>query len=220
MSAINWSVLLTCGVIALARVTDITLDTIRTVAIVQGRRAFAAVLGFFEALIYIVAVAKVLQNFDHFAYAVAYAGGFAAGTYLGITLEKRLALGEQLVSVFTRKGGVLAPALRSLGYRVTEFQGRGRDGEVAALYIEVPRRQAMKVVDDAAGDGRRLLLPGPRRAAGPPPAGPRPGRRAGGVGGSPTRSGSLGRAAPSHANLRARRSRLRGRVMPYQGHGR
>ncbi len=77
------------------------------------------------------------------------AGGFAAGTYLGITLEKRLALGEQLVSVFTRKGEVLAPTLRSLGYRVTEFQGRGRDGEVAALYIEVPRRQAMKVVDDA-----------------------------------------------------------------------
>lgn len=149
MSAINWTVLLTCLLIAVARVTDITLDTIRTVAIVQGRRAFAAVLGFFEALIYIVAVAKVLQNFDHFVYAVAYAGGFAAGTYLGITLEKRLALGEQLVSVFTRKGEVLAPALRSRGYRVTEFQGRGRDGEVAALYIEVPRRQAMKLVDDA-----------------------------------------------------------------------
>src|SRR3569833_2673304 len=111
MSAINWSVLLTCILLALASVTDITLDTIRTVAIVQGRRVFAAVRGVFEALSYIVAVAKVLQNFNHFADAIAYAGGFAAGTYLGITLEKRLALGEQLVSVFTRKGDVLAPAL-------------------------------------------------------------------------------------------------------------
>ena len=78
------SVLLTCCLIALARITDITLDTIRTVAIVQGRRGLAAVLGFFGALIFVCAVAKVLQNFDHPAYALAYAIGFAAGTYLGI----------------------------------------------------------------------------------------------------------------------------------------
>jgi len=145
----NWALLFTCLFIASARVTDITLDTIRTVAIVQGRRLFAALLGFAEALIYIVAVAKVLANFDHFVYAIAYAAGFAAGTYLGITLEGRLALGEQLVAIFTRKIDDVAPALRALGYRITEFQGRGRDGEVSALFIEVPRRQSMKLVADA-----------------------------------------------------------------------
>ncbi|HTK76835.1 MAG TPA: DUF5698 domain-containing protein [Gemmataceae bacterium] len=145
----NWMLLFTCLLIAFARVTDITLDTIRTVAIVQGRRGFAALLGFFEAMVYILAVAKVLQNIGHPAYVVAYAAGFAAGTYLGITIEQRLALGEQLVSVFTRKGQQVAPALRSLGYRLTEFEGRGRDGDVAALYIEVPRRKAMKLVADA-----------------------------------------------------------------------
>jgi len=145
----NWALLFTCLLIALARVTDMTLDTIRTVAIVQGRRVFAALLGFFEALVYIVAVAKVLANFDHFVYAIAYAAGFAAGTFLGITLEKRLALGEQLVAIFTRKAGEVAPTLRALGYRITEFQGRGRDGEVSALFIEVPRKQTMKLVADA-----------------------------------------------------------------------
>lgn len=145
----NWALLFTCLLIAFARVTDMTLDTIRTVAIVQGRRIFAALLGFVEALVYIVAVAKVLQNFNHFAYAIAYAAGFAAGTFLGITLENRLALGEQLVEIFTREAGALAPALRARGYRFTEFQGRGRDGEVAALFIEVPRKQTMKLVADA-----------------------------------------------------------------------
>ncbi len=145
----NWAVLFTCMLIAAARVTDITLDTIRTVAIVQGRRVFASLLGFVEALVYIVAVAKVLANFNHFSYAIAYAAGFAAGTFLGITLEKRLALGEQLVEIFTRKLDEVAPALRARGYRVTEFQGRGRDGEVSALFIEVPRKQALKLVADA-----------------------------------------------------------------------
>ena len=145
----NWALLFTCLFIASARVTDITLDTIRTVAIVQGRRAFAALLGFVEALVFIVAVAKVLANFDHFVYAIAYAAGFAAGTYLGITLESRLALGEQLVAIFTRKMDEVAPELRAQGYRITEFQGRGRDGEVSALFIEVPRRRSMKLVADA-----------------------------------------------------------------------
>jgi uncharacterized protein YebE (UPF0316 family) len=145
----NWPLLLTCLMITAARVVDITLDTVRTVAIVQGRRRFASVLGFFEALVYIVAVAKVLQNFNHPAYAVAYAAGFAAGTYLGIALDQRLALGEQLVAIFTRRGEVAATTLRGLGYRVTAFEGRGRDGEVTALYIEVPRRSAARVVDDA-----------------------------------------------------------------------
>jgi uncharacterized protein YebE (UPF0316 family) len=145
----NWPLLLTCLLIAAARVVDITLDTVRMVAIVQGRRRFAAVLGFFEALVYIVAVAQVLRNFDHPAYAVAYAGGFAIGTYLGITLDQRMALGEQLVVVFTRHGAKVAETLRSLGHRLTEFGGRGRDGEVTALYIEVPRRSAGQVVADA-----------------------------------------------------------------------
>lgn len=145
----NWTLLLTCLLIAFARVTDITLDTIRTVAIVQGRRGFAAILGFFEAMIYIVAVAKVLQNFDHPVYAVAYAAGFAAGTYLGIAIDQRIALGEQLVAIFTRRGDLVATALRAMGHGVTEFEGWGRDGEVTALYIEVPRRSAMKLVAHA-----------------------------------------------------------------------
>jgi len=81
--------------IILARITDVTLDTIRTVAIVQGRRVFAAVLGFFEAVICVCAVAKVLLNMDHPIYAVAYGLGFALGTFLGITIEQRLAFGQQ-----------------------------------------------------------------------------------------------------------------------------
>ena len=58
----NTSVAVTFGFIVLARITDMTMDTIRTAAIVQGRRAFAASLGFFQALIYILAIAKVLLN--------------------------------------------------------------------------------------------------------------------------------------------------------------
>ena len=145
----NWMLLFTCLLIAFARICDVTLDTLRTAAVVQGRRFFAAGLGFIGSMIYILAISKVLQHLDHWQYAVAYGAGFASGNFLGITIERRLALGEQIVSIFTRQGDMLAEALRSVGYRVTEFQGKGRDGAVTALYIEVPRRHARKVVDDA-----------------------------------------------------------------------
>ena len=108
----NITVFVTFWLIVLARITDVSLDTIRTVSIIQGRRAFAAVLGFFEAVVYICAVAKVLLNMNQPVYAVAYGLGFAAGTYLGMVIEQRLAFGKQLVFLLTPKGPELAEVLR------------------------------------------------------------------------------------------------------------
>jgi len=146
----NTTVFITFWLIVLARITDVTLDTIRTVAIVQGRRVFASVLGFFQAIVYICAIAKVLLNMDHPAYALAYGLGFASGTFLGITIEQRLAFGHQLVSLLTRKGVELAKVLRAAGYRLAEVKGHARDGDLTILYVEIPRRQAQKLIRDAS----------------------------------------------------------------------
>jgi uncharacterized protein YebE (UPF0316 family) len=144
------SVATTFVLIVVARITDVTLDTVRTVAIVQGRRVFAAILGFFEAVIYVTAIAKVLLNMDHPIYALAYGLGFAMGTFLGITIEQRLAFGLQVVSLFTRSGAEVAKSLISAGYRVAKVLGHIRDGEVSILYVEVPRKQTRKLISDAA----------------------------------------------------------------------
>ena len=146
----NTGVFVTFWLIVLARITDVTLDTIRTAAIVQGRRCFAAVLGFFEAVVYICAVAKVLLNMNHPVYALAYGLGYASGTFLGITIEQRLAFGNQLASLFTRKGAELAQALTAAGYLLVEVKGHTRDSELTILYVEIARRHARKLVHDAS----------------------------------------------------------------------
>lgn len=139
-------VVATCLLIILARLGDVTLGTLRTIAIVNGRAAVAWVLGFFEVLIWLFAISHIFANLDQPIYALAYAFGFASGNYLGVQVERLLAFGEQVLRIFTRQGAELAAALRTDGYRVTEFDGRGRDGQVSLLFIEVKRRETMRLL--------------------------------------------------------------------------
>lgn len=140
-------VLVTCLLIVLARIADVSLGTIRTVTVISGRRWTAWFLGFFEVLIWVLIVSKVIAEVQQNPlYAVAYALGFAAGNFIGITIETQLAFGEQVVRVFTRRGDDLAAPMRAAGYPVTIFPGRGRDGPVDMLFIETRRRKARDAV--------------------------------------------------------------------------
>lgn len=140
------SIVLNCILIVLARVTDVSLDTVRTASIVQGRRGFSAALGFFEALIYIAVVAQVLRNFDHPIYAIAYGAGYALGTYLGIVAEQHLGFGKQLASFITYQGGDMSKALDGAGYPVARVEGHARRGDASIFYVEVPRRRAYQLM--------------------------------------------------------------------------
>ena len=155
----NVTVFLTFCLIVLARIIDVSLDTIRTVSVVQGRRTFAAVLGFFEAVVYICAVAKVLLNMNQPVYALGYGLGFATGTYLGMVIEQRLAFGKQLVFLLTPKGPELAEVLRAADYPLAQLKGRTRDGDLTILCVEIPRREAQKLIRIASAvDGRCVVI--------------------------------------------------------------
>jgi uncharacterized protein YebE (UPF0316 family) len=143
------STLLLCLLIFSARVCDVSLGTLRLIMITQGRRPFAAGLGFFEVLIWVTAVSKVVSNLQHPIVAVAYALGFACGNYVGLTIERWAAFGHQVVRVFSRQGEEMSERLRSLGFRVTLFEGRGRDGPVHSLYTETPRRDVPRLLHEA-----------------------------------------------------------------------
>ncbi len=143
------STVLGCLLIFCARVGDVSLGTLRVVMVTQGRRGRAALLGFFEVLIWVFAVSAVLQHLRQVEFAVSYAAGFATGNYVGLTVERWAALGRQVVRIFSRCGHEIADKLRADGFRVTLFEAQGRDGSVAMLYTETERRRAPKVTDVA-----------------------------------------------------------------------
>ena len=133
----NRTVIATFFLIVLARVTDVTLDTVRTAANIQGRRLFSAVLGFVEAVVYVSAIAKVLLNLDHSVYILAYGLGFALGNCLGIAIEQRLAFGQQMAALYSRKGPELARFLREKGYLLAQVKGNAFDGELTIDQIPI-----------------------------------------------------------------------------------
>ncbi len=131
----------------LLRVTDVSLGAIRIVMLVRGRRWVAGLLGFFESLIWVLAAGLVLTNLDSPLRVVAFAAGFAAGTVLGGTVERWIALGNSVLRVITPyETPEVAPYLRAAGFGVTVVNAEGKDGEVRLAFTVVPRRRADEVL--------------------------------------------------------------------------
>ena len=134
-------------VIFALRIVDVSLATLRMLLTVRNVRTWVPVIGFFEALIWVVAIATAIQHLHSLWHLLGYAGGFAAGTMVGLRLEEKLAMGLATVRVICRDGGTeVAEGLRSHGFGVTEVQARGRDGPVEILLSIVKRRQIPEVI--------------------------------------------------------------------------
>lgn len=137
---------LSAGLIFLLRVSDMSLDTLRVLFVMRGRKSIAWVLGFFQALIFVLAISSVLSNLGNLLNVVGYAAGFATGNVLGMLIEERLAIGyTHLRVVSPHRGVAIAEKLREEGYAVTEVPGRGKDGMVAVLSCSVLRKNVNRV---------------------------------------------------------------------------
>ena len=137
---------LSAGLIFLLRVGDMSLDTLRVLFVMRSRKSIAWALGFFQALIFVLAISTVLQNLDNPLNVIGYAAGFATGNVVGMLIEERLAVGHSHMRIISpRLGAAIAENLRAEGYAVTEVPGRGKDGMVTVLNLSVLRRNVARV---------------------------------------------------------------------------
>ncbi len=138
----DYPMLLALGIF-LARIADVSMGTVRILVGFRGYRLLAAAIGFCEAAIWVVAASKVIQHLDAWYLVVAYAGGFAAGNYLGLTLERRLAVGRELARIISyRPDAALSQELTRRGWPVVELHGTRRNHEpVEVMYVVAARRR-------------------------------------------------------------------------------
>ena len=125
----------------MARIIDVSIGTIRVIFIMHGNRKLAPFLGFFESFIWLVAISQIIQNVDNMVSYVAFAGGFATGTYVGILIEEKLALGNVLVRIITRKNAnELIEYLTEKEIQFTNVPAHGRYGPVNVLFTVIKRQ--------------------------------------------------------------------------------
>ena len=137
-----------------SRVTDVTLGTLRIIFTSRGQRNLASLLGFVEVLIWIVIVGQVISRVQNPAAYVGYAAGFATGTFVGMLIEEKMAMGTLVLRIIPAKGAEeLTAALRAAGFGVTSVRGEGAQGAVSLLYTVVQRKNigvVKKLIHDLA----------------------------------------------------------------------
>lgn len=154
---LSLQLLLSAGFICVLRIMDTSLDTLRVLFIMRGRKGLAWLLGFFESIIFVVAISSVVSDLGNPVNMIGYAAGFATGNFIGMIIEEKLAVGYSNIRVISsQNGAAIAENLRSKGFAVTEIPAQGKNGPVTILNCSVLRKHTRQVgeivrgIDDSA----------------------------------------------------------------------
>jgi uncharacterized protein YebE (UPF0316 family) len=129
------------------RICDVSVGTVRVIYTIRGHRFWSACLGVLESGIWIFAISKIFKHVDKPITMLGWAVGFAAGTVVGITIEKWIATGHILMRVISVSHATeLRQALLQESIGVTALAGEGRDGEVQVLFVVAPRRRSKELL--------------------------------------------------------------------------
>ena len=124
------------------RVVEVTMSTFRIILLIRGRKALASTVAFFSSLTWLAAAAAVFANLDSPSRAFMFAAGYAAGTLAGGWLDERLALGKQVIRIFTPvESKSPADDLRKAGFLVTVLNAQGLTGRVRLAFAALDRKR-------------------------------------------------------------------------------
>jgi uncharacterized protein YebE (UPF0316 family) len=130
-----------------ARVCDVSLGTIRIIFISKGIRYLAPLVGFFEVIIWLLAIGQIMQNLSNAYYYLFYAAGFATGNYVGIIIEEKLSIGTVGIRIITKRDAKkLVDVLKEHKFSVSVVDGEGATGPIKIIFAVTPRQNISKII--------------------------------------------------------------------------
>ena len=134
------------------RIIDVSLGTVRLIMVFRGRRITAAVLGFFEVIIWLTAITGIISHITDWVNVIFYGLGFALGNVVGMQIENIMAVGQQVVRfISAEESDRITRILRAKGYGVTEVVASGREGPVGLGFVIAARRKIPALVSLISG---------------------------------------------------------------------
>ncbi len=141
--------------IFLARICDVSINTIRIIYMLGGRRYTSTLLGFFESFIWLMAIRQIFSHLDNWVCYIAYPAGFASGIFVGMIIEERIAYGKVIVRIITRKDVLpLLAYLHEQHFRYTRVNAEGPDGPETLVFTVLNRERLDELIEKL-----RAILP-------------------------------------------------------------
>ena len=135
-------------VIFFARMTDVSLGTLRSVLASKGKKRIVPFIGFFEVLIWLFAISSILKNLHSVTSYIAWAGGYATGIYLGLAIEEKLAIGNQVMRIITNQDcEKLIETIKQANFGLTVLDGQGARGPVKLIFIVLKRKEVENIIN-------------------------------------------------------------------------
>lgn len=134
--------------IFVARIIDVTIGTIRIVMVSKGQKFWAPLLGFFEMLVWLIAISRIFENLDNWVCYFAFAAGFGMGNFIGLRIEEKLAMGIVKIQIITNTSAIkLINNLKTAGFGITHHNAKGATEEVSIIYSIIKRTQLSTIID-------------------------------------------------------------------------
>jgi len=131
-----------------ARLTDVSLGTLRIIFVSHGLKYIAPIVGFVEINIWLLAIGQIMQNLSNIPCSLAYAAGFSTGSFMGILIEEKLSIGTVMVRVICKHDTTeLVTSLRGANYGVTTHSAEGVKGPVQIIFAVIRREDLRDVLD-------------------------------------------------------------------------
>ena len=135
-------------IIFLSRMTDVSLGTLRSVLASKGKKKIVPFIGFFEVLIWLFAISSILKNLHNVMSYFAWAGGYATGIYLGLVIEEKLAIGNQVIRIITNQDcEKLIQSIKQANFGLTVLDGQGARGPVKLIFIVLKRKEVDNLIN-------------------------------------------------------------------------
>lgn len=142
LSETFYSYILLPFLIFFARIVDVSINTVRIIYVLGGRKLTSTLLGFFESFIWLMAISQIFENLDNIVSYIAYPAGFAAGIFVGMIIEEKIAYGKVIVRIITRKDiHVLLQYLNKQYFRYTYVRAEGPDGDENLVFTVLQREK-------------------------------------------------------------------------------
>jgi uncharacterized protein YebE (UPF0316 family) len=126
---------------------QVSIGAMRTIIMLRGKHIWAAMLGFVEVSLWLMAASQVIGHLDTIWNVLGYSGGYVMGTLLGMWLESRLALGHVNIYIVSLTRGLeIAQKIRQAGYGATQLSAEGLSGPVQLIGVVAARKQVADIL--------------------------------------------------------------------------